>query len=285
MTILSGQVVGDDQGQRSPAASLQGRDQMQTANQSANLELRYVFRGSYERVVIVRARRQSSSRCGSPYFVHRTIVHHGGLGKRGHLQPRPCWTRCNGGPIVSTGQGSGRRESGARSAAVLFAIGGALCIAPASAQPADEFYKASRSGSWSARPRRRLRPLGRLLARHMPRHIPGNPNFVIENMPGAGTLVATNHLFNVAPRDGTAIGMVSRSMPAAAVMKVANVRFDPVKFNWIGSPEINHLVLYINNATAIKTPADLFNHELIVGATGLAQGITVGPSCSRTCSA
>ena len=96
-------------------------------------------------------------------------------------------------------------------------------------------------------------------------------------MPGAGTLVATNHLYNVAPKDGTAIGMVSRSMPAAAVMKVANVRFDPVQFNWIGSPEVNHLVLYINNATPIKTPADLFTHELIVGATGLAQGITVGP--------
>ena len=111
----------------------------------------------------------------------------------------------------------------------------------------------------------------------MPRHIPGNPNIIVENMPGAGTLVATNHLFNVAPRDGTVIGMPSRSMPAAAVMKVANVRFDPVKFNWIGSPEVNHLVVYINNASAIKKPADLFERELIVGATGLAQGITVGP--------
>ena len=82
----------------------------------------------------------------------------------------------------------------------------------------------------------------------MSRHIPGNPNIIVENMPGAGTLVATNHVFNVAPRDGTVIGMPSRSMPAAAVMKVANVRFDPVKFNWIGSPEVNHLVVYINNA-------------------------------------
>jgi len=117
----------------------------------------------------------------------------------------------------------------------------------------------------------------RLLARHWARHIPGTPNIVVENMPGAGTLVATNHLYNVAPRDGSVIGMVSRSMPAAAVMKVANVRFDPVKFNWLGSPEVNHLVLYINNSTAIKQPSDLFERELIVGATGLAQGITVGP--------
>ena len=70
-------------------------------------------------------------------------------------------------------------------------------------------------------------------------------------------------------------------MPAAAVMKVANVRFDPVKFNWIGSPEVNHLVaLHQQCVRRSKQPADLFERELIVGATGLAQGITVGPvSC------
>src|SRR6202008_2170327 len=72
-------------------------------------------------------------------------------------------------------------------------------------------------------------------------------------------------------------GMMSRSMPAAAVMGVKNVRFEPDKFNWIGSPEGNHLVLYINNGSAIKKPAGLFEKELVVGATGLAQGITVGP--------
>jgi tripartite-type tricarboxylate transporter receptor subunit TctC len=117
----------------------------------------------------------------------------------------------------------------------------------------------------------------RLLARHLIRHIPGSPAIIVENMPGAGSLVATNHLYNVAARDGTVIGMMSRSMPAAAVMQVANVRFDPVKFNWLGSPEVNNLVLYINNATAIKKVSDLYDHELIVGATGPAQGITVGP--------
>lgn len=117
----------------------------------------------------------------------------------------------------------------------------------------------------------------RLLARHMARHIPGNPALIVENMPGAGSLVATNHLYNVAPRDGTVIGMVSRSIPAAAVMQVSNVRFDPVKFHWLGSPEVNNLVLYINNATDISKVPDLLERELIVGGTGLAQGITVGP--------
>lgn len=162
-------------------------------------------------------------------------------------------------------------------AAILLVVGG-LWVAPAAAQPADAFYKGKQirivvgstaGGDYDV--------WARLLARHMSKYIPGSPNIIVENMPGAGTLVATNHVFNVAPRDGTVIGMPSRSMPAAAVMKVANVRFDPVKFNWIGSPEVNHLVVFINNASAVKKPADLFTHELIVGATGLAQGITVGP--------
>ncbi len=161
-------------------------------------------------------------------------------------------------------------------AAVLVAV--LACAMPAQAQSPEAFYSGKQirivvgtapGGDYDA--------WARLLARHMVRHIPGSPTIIVENMPGAGSLVATNHLYNVAPRDGTVIGMMSRSMPAAAVMKVANVRFDPVKFNWLGSPEVNNLVLYINNATAIKKVADLFDHELIVGGTGKAQGITVGP--------
>jgi tripartite-type tricarboxylate transporter receptor subunit TctC len=161
-------------------------------------------------------------------------------------------------------------------AAVLVAV--LACAMPAQAQSPEAFYSGKQirivvgtapGGDYDA--------WARLLARHMVRHIPGSPTIIVENMPGAGSLVATNHLYNVAPRDGTVIGMMSRSMPAAAVMKVANVRFDPVKFNWLGSPEVNNLVLYINNASAIKKVADLFDHELIVGGTGKAQGITVGP--------
>jgi tripartite-type tricarboxylate transporter receptor subunit TctC len=183
--------------------------------------------------------------------------------------------------FAKTRNRGGRRMGHKRNlsvATIVVALGGWLSIAPAAAQPADQFYKGKQirivvgstaGGDYDV--------WARLLARHMSRHIPGNPTIIVENMPGAGTLVATNHVYNLAPRDGTVLGMPSRSMPAAAVMKVANVRFDPVKFNWIGSPEVNHLVVYINNASPIEKPADLFTHELIMGATGLAQGITVGP--------
>jgi len=143
----------------------------------------------------------------------------------------------------------------------------------AQAQTADAFYKGKQIrfivgtaagqdyDSWS-----------RLIGRHMTRFIPGNPTFVVENMPGAGHILATNYLFNLAPRDGTVIGMVSRNITEAYMMKLPNVRFDPGKFNWIGSPELNHRVLFVNAASGFDKVADLYQRELIIGAPGGAQG-------------
>jgi tripartite-type tricarboxylate transporter receptor subunit TctC len=77
---------------------------------------------------------------------------------------------------------------------------------------------------------------GRLIARHIGRHIPGNPNVVVQNMPGAGSLRAVNHLYNNAPKDGTAIATFSRDMPLLGIIgHNPNVRFDPRKFTWLGS--------------------------------------------------
>ena len=78
----------------------------------------------------------------------------------------------------------------------------------------------------------------RLIAAQMTKTLPGNPTFLHQNMPGAGGIIATNNLYNIAPKDGTVIGMVNRNMPHVALTKMANVQFDPVKFNWLGSPEV-----------------------------------------------
>jgi tripartite-type tricarboxylate transporter receptor subunit TctC len=76
----------------------------------------------------------------------------------------------------------------------------------------------------------------RLLARHMSRHLPGNPGLVVQNMPGAGSLVAANHLANVAPKDGTAIGTFARNLPLASVVGGnSNIRFDARQLTWLGS--------------------------------------------------
>ena len=117
----------------------------------------------------------------------------------------------------------------------------------------------------------------RLIGRHITRHIPGNPTLIVENMPGAGHIIATNHLFNVAARDGTVIGMVSRNMTDAAVMGLANVRYEPGRFNWLGSPEVNHRVMFVSTSSGFDKMSDLFERELIVGAPGGVQGVTAAP--------
>jgi tripartite-type tricarboxylate transporter receptor subunit TctC len=162
-------------------------------------------------------------------------------------------------------------------AALIVAFSVLAFVRQAPAQPAD-FYKGKQIrwvvgtaagqdyDAWS-----------RLIARHIVRYIPGSPGIVVENMPGAGHILATNYLFNVAPRDGTAIGMVSRNMTDAAVMGLPNVRFEPRRFNWIGSPELSNRVMWVSPAAGIRAVPDLFERELIVGAPGGAQGVTAAP--------
>jgi tripartite-type tricarboxylate transporter receptor subunit TctC len=74
------------------------------------------------------------------------------------------------------------------------------------------------------------------MARHLGRHIPGNPSIVVQNMPGAGSLRATNWLYSVAPRDGTVFGIIARDMPLLAILGTNRAAtFDPRKFTWLGS--------------------------------------------------
>jgi tripartite-type tricarboxylate transporter receptor subunit TctC len=117
----------------------------------------------------------------------------------------------------------------------------------------------------------------RLIGRHLGDHLAGNPKVVIENMPGAGHIIATNYLFNQAAHDGTVLGMVTRNIVDAAVLQIAAVRFDPKKFNWIGSPELTHRVLLASSQSGIARPEDLFDHELVIGATGEGQAVTTAP--------
>lgn len=118
---------------------------------------------------------------------------------------------------------------------------------------------------------------GRLIGRHITRHIAGEPTFITENMPGAGHIIATNYLYNVAAQDGTVIGMVTRNITDAALLNYPNVRFDPAKFNWLGSPEVSHRAFFATPASGIKTAKELFEKEIVVGTTGPGQGVTTAP--------
>jgi tripartite-type tricarboxylate transporter receptor subunit TctC len=117
----------------------------------------------------------------------------------------------------------------------------------------------------------------RLVTRYMRQYIPGNPNFVIENMPGAGSLIAANYLYNKAPQDGTAVGSVSRNIPNYAFTKHANVYFDPLKFNWIGSPEMTNRGCFANSGSGVRIAEDLFNRELLVGTDGAGTALSETP--------
>src|ERR1043166_5852105 len=76
--------------------------------------------------------------------------------------------------------------------------------------------------------------VARMIARHMPRHIPGNPTIIVQNMPGGGNVLATNYMYNIAPRDGTVLATIHSAMPVHRVLNGQAVRYDADKFNWLG---------------------------------------------------
>src|SRR6266704_5936931 len=85
---------------------------------------------------------------------------------------------------------------------------------------------------------------GRLLARHMGKHISGHPAIVVQNMPGAGGLRSANHLYNVAAKDGTVIGIFDQAVFLDQVLGVPGLRGDVRKFNWVGRLVGNSAVLF-----------------------------------------
>lgn len=109
---------------------------------------------------------------------------------------------------------------------------------------------------------------GRLLARHLGRHIPGAPAIIVQNMPGANGLVATNFLFNVAPKDGTVIASFSRNIPSDAVRGLRNLNAEPRKFGWIGATSRPGRMCIARADAGIASVKDLLSRELIVGGTG-----------------
>jgi tripartite-type tricarboxylate transporter receptor subunit TctC len=108
----------------------------------------------------------------------------------------------------------------------------------------------------------------RFVQRTMPAHIPGNPAIVVENMPGGGTIVAANYLYNIAPKDGTVIATFSRNLPTQAVLGRPNIKYDPRRFNWLGSPEKLNRVCAANTSAKVQRAEDLFTQELLVGGAG-----------------
>ena len=108
---------------------------------------------------------------------------------------------------------------------------------------------------------------GRLVARHLGKHMPGNPQIVSQNMPGAGGLTAANYLYNTAPKDGSYISVFSRSIPLQPIIDSAGVRFDAMKFNWIASPANDVSVVFSWSTSKFRKIEDAMEREMIIGAS------------------
>ena len=110
----------------------------------------------------------------------------------------------------------------------------------------------------------------RTLGRHLDRLMPGKPNIVTKNMPGAGSLVLANWLYNVAPKNGTAFGMIGRGIGFDPLLGSTKAQFDAAKFNWIGSMNNEVSVCVAWHTTGVTKLEQVMQKELLVGGTGPA---------------
>jgi tripartite-type tricarboxylate transporter receptor subunit TctC len=151
--------------------------------------------------------------------------------------------------------------------------------ASASAQSVEEFYRGKQMkfvASYAAGTD--YDTWTRLIARYYPKYIPGKPTMIVQNMAGAGGLQGANHLANLAERDGTLIMMIGRNLPYQALTKDPGVRFDPTKFNWIGSPEVANRVCAVLDTAPVKKAEDLFTTEALMGGNGSGSAVSATPN-------
>jgi tripartite-type tricarboxylate transporter receptor subunit TctC len=118
---------------------------------------------------------------------------------------------------------------------------------------------------------------GRIVAKHLGKHIPGNPAVVPRNMEGAGSLRLANFLYQVAPKDGTAIGTVGRANAFAPLFGYAGAQFDAQKYTWLGSANDEVAICAAWHTSGFKTFNDMRVREMTVGSTGATdEGAQIG---------
>jgi tripartite-type tricarboxylate transporter receptor subunit TctC len=158
-------------------------------------------------------------------------------------------------------------------AAVLAAL-----PAVAFAESAEEFFKSASpsmivgsgaGGGYDA--------VGRLVARHLSRFLPGNPNFVVKNMPAASGVQSANFLYNTAPRDGSTIGAIPNAPLVLPLYDSPVGHFDSRRFEWIGSTDKQQAVCVTWHTSPITTLADATKRDVPVAATGVSAGPGIYP--------
>lgn len=154
----------------------------------------------------------------------------------------------------------------------------AMTVSPTFAQTPAEFYKNKQVTFYVG-----LSPGGgydlnaRLVARHIGRYIPGQPQVIVKNMPGSGGMLMTNYVANVSAKDGLHIGAPQRGVPFEPLLgDASHAKFDSVKLQWIGSTNADTSVAVATRRSGVKTWQDLKTKELIVAGTGIGtESVTV----------
>lgn len=162
--------------------------------------------------------------------------------------------------------------------AVVMAVA-TVCAAATIARAADGFYQGKEvrlligtpvGGGYDT--------YGRFFARHLPRFLPGSPNVVAQNMPGAAGVTMANHLYHQAPKDGTVVGSGAGSIATAGLFGASGARYDARRFTWIGSLNSEVGLVISWHDSPVKTAADLFTTELITGGSGHTDGNVIFPN-------
>jgi len=156
---------------------------------------------------------------------------------------------------------------------ILLALAASLLpAAPASAQPA---------GYYAGKQVKMIIGLGtgggydlwaRMVARHIGKHLPGNPTVISQNMEGAGSFRAASYMYGQAPKDGTVMALIARDASLGPITGNSGAQFDPTKFSWLGTTTTETNVCIAYNTAPVKTVQDLARRELMVGDNGAGTG-------------
>jgi tripartite-type tricarboxylate transporter receptor subunit TctC len=170
------------------------------------------------------------------------------------------------------------RPATARMAPALLALAALAAPQPAAAQA--DFYKGKTveviisTGAGGG-----LDTNGRIVARHLANHIPGNPTVVAKNMPGAGHIRAANYVFNQAPKDGTTIGTFIPIFVMAQVLERSkSIQFNPAHLQWLTSTSSSNSTVYVWHTTGVKTLGEAMQKPVLMGGTGVGSYNMIYPT-------
>jgi tripartite-type tricarboxylate transporter receptor subunit TctC len=153
----------------------------------------------------------------------------------------------------------------------LLAMAAALMLAWTATARAADFYQGkqitiivgfSAGGTYDA--------TARLFARHLGKHLAGNPTVLVRNMPGAGSITATMNLYMQAPKDGTVLGVVGGGTVLEPLLENPQAKYDPQRFNWIGGRTRDTFLCVVWHTVPVQTMDDVKKRETVVGSTGPA---------------